>query len=84
MGINALLFRFVGYSWAQALYGGALLAQIGEFSFVLASLGLASGLVTDTGFQLATSVIGLSLALSPLQIELVKFCALRKVVSAAD
>lgn len=72
MVVNTLIYRFSGYDWRQSIYGGALLAQPGEFSFVLAALGASVGLVMDTGYQLAISVIAISLALSPIHIQLVR------------
>lgn len=44
-GINALIFRLLGQLWQDALYTGAILAQIGEFSFVLAAVGVSSGII---------------------------------------
>lgn len=72
MVVNTLMYRVGGYDWRQSLYGGALLAQPGEFSFVLAALGASVGLVAATGYQLSISVIALSLAISPIQIQLMK------------
>jgi len=40
--INTIILRAVGHSWRSSLYGGSLLSQIGEFSFVLAAVGLHS------------------------------------------
>ncbi len=64
-GLNAGILRALGRSPGRSLYGGALLSQIGEFSFVLAAVGLQSGLITAFGYQLTVSVIGVSLLLSP-------------------
>jgi CPA2 family monovalent cation:H+ antiporter-2 len=46
------------------------LAQIGEFSFVLAAVGRQSGLITDWAHQLAIAVIALSLLVSPFRTQL--------------
>ena len=51
--------------WREALYGGALLSQVGEFSFVLAAIGLATGVIGEFSYQLTISVIVLTLVLSP-------------------
>jgi len=65
-GINALILRLLGETWSMALLTGGLLSQIGEFSFLLASMGLGLGLLTQDGHQMAMAVIALSLMLSPL------------------
>ena len=72
MVVNTLMFKANRYDWRQSLLGGALLAQPGEFSFVLAAIGLTSGLLTGTGYQLSLAVIAISLAISPVHIFLVR------------
>ena len=67
-GINALTLRFLGNSWPQSLYGGALLAQIGELSFVLCTAGYRDGLLSDYGYQLTILIISITIFLSPLYI----------------
>lgn len=62
--VNALVLRALGRRWSTAWYAGALLAQIGEFSFVLAAVGLSSGLISEQGHQLAIGTIALTLLLS--------------------
>lgn len=71
--INALIFRAFGESWKTALAGGSMLAQIGELSFLLASAGLASNIFEYEAYQLAVLVIAVSLFLSPLWIESVRY-----------
>ncbi|MDH5526670.1 MAG: cation:proton antiporter [Nitrospirota bacterium] len=66
--VNAVLLRLLHTNWRDGLYAGALLAQIGEFSFVLAAVGLQAGLIGRYGYQMGISVITLSLAVSPLWI----------------
>lgn len=63
--INAVIIRLMGDSWPDSLYSGALLSQIGEFSFVLAAVGMQSNLVSEYGYQLTVAVIALSLMISP-------------------
>ncbi|MDX8405262.1 MAG: cation:proton antiporter [Mariprofundus sp.] len=65
-GINAVILRLLGETWTMALLTGGLLSQIGEFSFLLASMGLGLGLLTQDGHQMAMAVIALSLMLSPI------------------
>jgi CPA2 family monovalent cation:H+ antiporter-2 len=68
--VNMLIFRFLGRSWSNSLYGGATLSQIGEFSFVLAAVGLQSGLIENFGYQVTIAVIALSMLVSPAWIAL--------------
>ena len=75
--VNAVAFRFLGRSWRESLYGGALLAQIGEFSFVLAAVGQQHGLIETFAYQATVAVIALSLAISPLWIGLFRRYATR-------
>jgi len=62
--VNSLVFRFTGHTWRDSLYAGALLSQIGEFSFVLMTLARTMGLVSDIAHQLILAVIAMSMMLS--------------------
>jgi CPA2 family monovalent cation:H+ antiporter-2 len=64
-GINTLVLRTLGETWTMSLLTGGLLSQIGELSFLLASLGVSIGLLNTAGHQMAIAVIALSLMLSP-------------------
>jgi monovalent cation:H+ antiporter-2, CPA2 family len=68
--INALIFRMLGDPWDHSIYAGAHLAQIGEFSFMLAATGAAHALLPDFTHKLVIAVIALSLVLSPAWISL--------------
>ena len=70
--INAFVFRILGNSWRQGFYGGALLSQIGEFSFVLAAYGLSTSTFTQHGYDLVVAVIAVTLIVSPLWIATVR------------
>lgn len=63
--INALLLRAFNESWQEAFLGGALLAQIGELSFLLASAGKLFGIIEDFSYQFTISLISLTLIASP-------------------
>jgi CPA2 family monovalent cation:H+ antiporter-2 len=58
----ALLFR---QPWETALTVAPGLAQIGEFSFILATLGRATGLLPAEGYQLVITGSIISIALNP-------------------
>ena len=72
MVFNTLTYRIAGYGWKQSTYAGALLAQPGEFSFVLAAIGAGMGIITEAGYQLSLSVIAISLAISPVHVQLTR------------
>jgi CPA2 family monovalent cation:H+ antiporter-2 len=63
--LNGFILRLLGYHWRESLYAGALLAQIGEFSFVLAAVGLANNIINDVAYQYTITTIALSLLVSP-------------------
>ncbi len=64
--VNIVLIRMTGIDWNVALPAGLSMAQIGEFSFVLAAVGLRNGVLDVDAFRLALAVIALSLVISPL------------------
>lgn len=63
--INAVILKVLGSSNRRSLYAGALLSQVGEFSFVLIATGLAAEVITEEDYRLMIAVIALSLLLSP-------------------
>lgn len=70
--INSLILRYFGNSWQDSIYGGALLAQVGELSFILSALASGIGIISTYGYQLAILVIALTLLISPFWIGLTK------------
>ena len=71
--INAFTFHLLGESWGHSVYTGALLSQIGEFSFILAAVGLQVGTITDFAYQLTVAIIAVSLLFAPAWINLASF-----------
>jgi K+:H+ antiporter len=63
--INVTLTRLVGLSLRVALTAGLSMSQVGEFSFVLAAVGLRNRILDANTYRLALSVIALSILLSP-------------------
>ena len=59
-----LLVRVLGFRWSTALIVAASLAQIGEFSFILAELGVALHLLTLEGRSLIVAGALLSITLN--------------------
>mgnify|MGYP001813353482 CR=1 FL=1 len=68
--INALILRIFGLNWKMSWYGGAVLAGIREFSFVLAILGVRTGVITEFAYQLTVATIALTMFASPIWIRL--------------
>lgn len=66
--LNACILRFLKESWLDSLYAASFLSQIGEFSFVLVSIGYASNILGETHYKILISVIAISLIFSPLWI----------------
>lgn len=63
--LNWLLLMLAGESFGTALEASLFLSPVGEFSFVIASAGLAVGVLTEAGHKLAIAVIAMSLLVSP-------------------
>ncbi len=70
--INAVILRVLGRSWRTSVYVGALLSQIGEFSFVLAAIALEGGIIEEYGNQMTLGVIAGTIALGPAWIHIMR------------
>jgi CPA2 family monovalent cation:H+ antiporter-2 len=64
-GIAALAIRLTRMPWWTAARSGLMLAQVGEFSFVIAQLGATQGLLTERTSRIFLVVAVLSIALTP-------------------
>jgi CPA2 family monovalent cation:H+ antiporter-2 len=62
--INIFVLRVFKYAWATSFYTGALLLQIGEFSFIIGATAFFTGIIADFAYQVIVSAISLSLLLS--------------------
>lgn len=62
--------HLLGHPVRVSLHTGLQLAQIGEFSFVLAIAGKSAGLITETLYQLFLSSSVLTMLLTPLIVQL--------------
>lgn len=63
---NYFILKALGMEKEEALVAGAVLGQVGEFSFILAAMGLEGNAVTGDAYKYIVAVISLSLLLSPL------------------
>ncbi|MXN89638.1 cation:proton antiporter [Flavobacterium sp. Sd200] len=70
--INTVLFRATGNSWRDSLYGGALLSQIGEFSFVLVTMASSLGLVGNSTYQVTLSVITCTMLFTSIWLNIIQ------------
>ncbi len=70
--LNVGLLRLMRQTWAAAFVAGAALAQIGEFSFLLAGAGRAAHLISAREMKLVVAVAVLSLSLSPLWLAVMR------------
>lgn len=83
--VNYYVLRWQGMEKEEAYVTGAVLAQIGEFSFILAAMGLASSTIDADGYRYVVAIISLSLLATPLWLYLVEKRGLLKhlnVISA--
>jgi CPA2 family monovalent cation:H+ antiporter-2 len=62
---SAVLGRMLGLPWRSALILGATIAQVGEFSFLIAEQALGLGLVDARGYNLVLATAVLSIVLTP-------------------
>ncbi|HTH16317.1 MAG TPA: cation:proton antiporter [Magnetospirillum sp.] len=63
--LNVASLRLLRQGWRDSFFAGVALAQIGEFSFLLAEIGRAGRLITASETKLVVGVTVLSLVLSP-------------------
>lgn len=70
--LNISILHFLRQPWTMSFLSGVVLAQLGEFSFLLATVGEEVGIVTEYGTNLIISLTVLSLALSPIWLTIAK------------
>lgn len=70
--VNFFVLRWQGMDKEEAYVTGAALAQVGEFSFILAAIGLSAGTIQQDGYRYVVAIISLSLLATPLWLHLVE------------
>jgi CPA2 family monovalent cation:H+ antiporter-2 len=70
--VNISVLRWLGMDKNEAYVTGAVLGQVGEFSFILAAMGLAAGTIGDEGYKYVVAIISLSLLVTPIWLYAVK------------
>lgn len=68
---NFLILRAAGLDKNEAYVSGTVLSQVGEFSFILAAMGVAAGTIDKDGYKYVVAIISLSLLATPLWLYLV-------------
>lgn len=63
---NIFILNLLKQPWPRAFLSGLMLAQMGEFAFILSSIGVSTGLIDQDGQRLVISLAALSLAISPI------------------
>jgi CPA2 family monovalent cation:H+ antiporter-2 len=64
-GMNVVILHALRFPWTQAFIVGAVLAQLGEFAFLLTTVAYENGIVDEYGQEIMVSLTVLSLAFSP-------------------
>lgn len=70
--INTFTLNFFCRIWRNSIYGGALLAQIGELSFIVAATAYYRDVINEFTYQLSIASISITLLLSPFWIMITK------------
>ena len=63
--LNIFVLNMLRQPWERAFLSGLILSQMGEFAFLLATVGIEANLIDEEGSRLVISLAALSLTLSP-------------------
>lgn len=67
-----ILHLFLGKPWDRSFHSGVVMAQVGEFSFIIVAAGLAAHVISDEAYRLMIAVIALSLMISPMWLAIAR------------
>jgi CPA2 family monovalent cation:H+ antiporter-2 len=70
--INISILHLLKLPWSQSFIIGVVLAQLGEFAFLLSTVGHETHIINDFGEKLIIALTVLSLALSPLWLTIAR------------
>ncbi|MGV3741451.1 MAG: cation:proton antiporter, partial [Burkholderiaceae bacterium] len=82
--VVALILRAARFKWGEAVHGGLLLGQGGEFAFVVISAAIGYKLLPDEAGQFMMLVVSLSLFITPMAAKVGKIIAERGGNSGAE
>jgi CPA2 family monovalent cation:H+ antiporter-2 len=66
--INTLILQYFCRNWKNSIYGGAMLAQVGELGFIILGTAYLNDSISNFTYQLAIITISLTLLISPIWI----------------
>lgn len=72
--LNFILLMLAGEKFHTAAVTSLILSPVGEFSFVIAGVGLGMGALSADGYKLAIAVIAMSLLASPIFFLFARVC----------
>lgn len=75
-----LIARALGTSKPDSLHAAAALAQIGEFSFLLAAMGLSLGIMSEESYALVIAAALISIMINPLLFQWAAGSSVRHIV----
>ncbi|MBY0501234.1 MAG: cation:proton antiporter [Alphaproteobacteria bacterium] len=70
--LNISILHLLRQPWTISFLSGVVLSQLGEFSFLLSTVGQEVGIMDEYGYNLIVSLTVLSLALSPIWLTTAK------------
>ena len=70
--LNIGILHFLKFPWRPAFLSGVIIAQLGEFSFLLASVGQEIHLLDGRGGKLVVALTALSLVFSPIWLYFIR------------
>ena len=70
--INTMIFKGMGSTWKDSVFAGALLAQIGEFSFVLVNLAASVEMIGTYSYQITLAMIAMTMMVSAIWISIIE------------
>jgi len=68
--ICSIVVVFFGYPLRIAIFAALVLAEMGEFSFILIQMGSIHGLITEEVYQLLLSLVAVTLLFTPFSFQL--------------
>ncbi len=77
--INTIILHYFCRNWPNSIYGGAMLAQVGELGFVILGAAYYNNSITGFTHQLVIITISLTLLISPLWIAVTERVTLRRM-----
>ncbi|USO01667.1 MAG: cation:proton antiporter [Alphaproteobacteria bacterium] len=63
--VNVISLRLFGQTWKTAFVSGIALSQMGEFGFLMATIGAQESLISPYGKKMILTLVALSLVFSP-------------------